>query len=184
MSTSKTRQERETRFSGLYELVYTDVLRFVQRRAGPEHAEDIVHEAFLVTWRRLDDLPTEHEDARAWMFAVARNCMLNTVRGEKRQGALAVRIAAHASTFTDAATELINEHVDLVAAWRQLRPLDQEVLALAIWEELPSSKAGQVLGISSAAYRLRLHRARKSLRRMLDASASPNSFAEFLMTES
>lgn len=65
MSTSKTRQERETRFSGLYELVYTDVLRFVQRRAGPEHAEDIVHEAFLVTWRRLDDLPTEHEDARA-----------------------------------------------------------------------------------------------------------------------
>lgn len=184
MSTSKTRQERETRFSGLYELVYTDVLRFVQRRAGPEHAEDIVHEAFLVTWRRWDDLPTEHEDARAWMFAVARNCMLNNVRGEKRQGALAVRIAAHASAFTDAATELVNEHVDLVSAWRQLRPLDQEVLALAIWEELPSSKAGQVLGISSAAYRLRLHRARKSLRRMLDASASPNSFAEFLMTES
>ncbi|WP_446754323.1 sigma factor-like helix-turn-helix DNA-binding protein [Glutamicibacter sp. BSL13] len=72
----------------------------------------------------------------------------------------------------------------MVAAWHRLRPLDQEVLALAIWEELHSSKAGQVLGISSAAYRLRLHRARKSLRRMLDASASPNSFAEFLMTES
>ncbi|MFI6513798.1 RNA polymerase sigma factor [Streptosporangium sp. NPDC050855] len=56
---------------------------------------------------------------------------------------------------------------DLVIAWRRLRPEDQEVLSLAIWEDLPSPQAARVLGISAPAYRLRLHRARSALRREL-----------------
>lgn len=183
MSTPETKQDREARFSRLYELAYTDVLRFIQRRAGPDHAEDIVHEAFLVAWRRLDDLPAKPGDARAWLFATARNCLLNNQRGQMRQGALAVRVAAQTPTFTDAEADLTHQRIDLAAAWQRLRPEDQEVLALAIWEDLPSPQAGQVLGISSAAYRIRLHRARKSLRRELDASPFPAPLAEPLMTE-
>lgn len=183
MSTSEIQQNREARFSRLYELAYTDVLRFIQRRAGPEHAEDIVHEAFLAAWRRLDELPAKHDDARAWLFATARNCLLNDRRGQARQGALAVRIATRTPTITDAEAELTHQRIDLAAAWQRLRPEDQEVLALAIWEDLPSSQAGKILGISSAAYRIRLHRARKSLRHELDASPFPAPLAGSLMTE-
>jgi RNA polymerase sigma-70 factor (ECF subfamily) len=183
MSTLEINQDREARFSRLYELAYTDVLRFIQRRAGPDHAEDIVHEAFLAVWRRLEDLPAKHDDARAWLFATARNCLLNNQRGQARQGALAVRVAARTPTFTDAEAELTHQRIDLAAAWQRLRPEDQEVLALAIWEDLPSAQAGKVLGISSAAYRIRLHRARKALRRELDASPFPAPLAESLMTE-
>lgn len=140
-------------------------------------------EAFLATWRRLDGLPAKHEDARAWLFATARNCLLNKQRGQARQGALVVRDAARTPTFTDSEAELTHQRIDLAAAWQRLRPEDQEVLALAIWEDLPSSQAGQVLGISSAAYRIRLHRARKSLRHELDASPFPTPLADSLMTE-
>lgn len=35
---------------------YADLLRFVQRRAGPSPAEDVVADAFMVVWRRLDEL--------------------------------------------------------------------------------------------------------------------------------
>lgn len=139
MSTKETKQDREARFSRLYELAYTDVLRFIQRRAGPDHAEDIVHEAFLVAWRRLDDLPAKPGDARAWLFATARNCLLNNQRGQVRQGALAVRVAAQTPTFTDAEADLTHQRIDLAAAWQRLRPEDQEVLALAIWEDLPAA---------------------------------------------
>lgn len=38
-----------------YEAVYPDLIRFVQRRAHPEHVEDVVADAFLVVWRRLDE---------------------------------------------------------------------------------------------------------------------------------
>lgn len=183
MSTQETKQNREARFSKLYELAYTDVLRFIQRRAGPDQAEDIVHEAFLAAWRRLDEIPPKHGDARAWLFATARNCLLNNQRGQARQGALAVRVATRTSTFADSESELTHQRIDLASAWQRLRPEDQEVLALAIWEDLPSPQAGQVLGISSAAYRIRLHRARKSLRRELDASPFPAPLAGTLMTE-
>ncbi|GAA5228693.1 RNA polymerase sigma factor [Paeniglutamicibacter antarcticus] len=183
MSTSEKKQDREARFSKLYGLVYNDVLRFIQRRAGPDHAEDIAHEAFMAAWRRLDHLPSKHDEARAWLFATARNCMLNNQRGQARQGALAVRVATWTPTFVDAETDMTHLCIDLAAAWQRLRPEDQETLSLAIWEDLPSSQAGQVLGISSAAYRIRLHRARKSLRRELDSSPYPASLAESLMTE-
>lgn len=177
------RSGREKRFAELYELAYRDVLRFIQRRAGPDHAEDIAHEAFLVVWRRLDDLPEKHEDARAWLFTTARNCLFNSQRGHARQGALAIRVAARTAPFIDTEHDLTEQRIDLAAAWRVLRPEEQEVLSLAVWEQLPSKQAGEVLGISSASYRLRLHRARKSLRRELETATFVAPLTERLITE-
>lgn len=73
--------DRERTFRSTYEAVYPDLIRFVQRRAHPDHAEDVVADAFLVVWRRLDDLPVLPEDARAWIYGIARNILLNTSRG-------------------------------------------------------------------------------------------------------
>lgn len=112
-----------------------------------------------------------------------RNCLLNNQREQVRHGTLAVRVAAQTPTFTDAESDLTHQRIDLAAAWQRLRLEDQEVLALAIWEDLPSSQAGQILGISSAAYRIRLHRARKTLCRELDSSPFPAPLADPLMTE-
>lgn len=183
MNPQQQQQARERHFASLYGRAYTDVLRFVQRRAGPQNAEDVVHEVFLIAWRRFDDVPAGHDDARAWLFGVARNCLLNDQRGQARRGALGVRIASASPASVEAQDDLIALRVDMAAAWQRLRPAEQEVLALAIWEELPSPQAGRVLGISSAAYRIRLHRARLALRRHLDTTTSPASFAGSAATE-
>jgi len=165
--------DRARRFARLYDSHYADVLRFVQRRAGPGPAEDVVHEAFLVAWRRFDDLPARDADARAWLFATARNCMLNARRGERRQDALTVRIADHVAHSTGAPDDHVVPRLDLVRAWARLDGAQQEVLALALWDDLTSPQAGRVLGISASAYRIRLHRARAALRRHLDTDPSP-----------
>lgn len=68
-------------------------MRFAQRRVHPSHAEDITADTFLVAWRRFDDAPNEPDHLRAWLFGVARHCLLNTRRGQVRQDALAVRVA-------------------------------------------------------------------------------------------
>lgn len=47
------------------------------------------------------------------------------------------------------------------------------MLALALWEDLPSPQAARVLGISATAYRLRLSRARRTLRGLLEPSQTP-----------
>ncbi|PFG38053.1 RNA polymerase sigma-70 factor (ECF subfamily) [Georgenia soli] len=168
MSQASDAPQREHTFRSLYEAVYPDLLRFVQRRAAPDHAEDVVAEAFLVVWRRLDDLPRAHPDARAWIFGIARNILLNEHRGEQRRRALGVRLADAMTSSDEIATEAVVHRVDLARAWRRLSERHQEALALAVLDGLNAPQAAGVLAISPVAFRLRLSRARRALRLHLD----------------
>lgn len=176
MSTSRGRPgaDAEARFRDLYETTYDDLVRFAQRRVDHGHAEDLAAETMLVAWRRFDQLPEQPGDARAWLFGIARNLLLNARRGERRRGALEVRIARTAAggAVTDDA-DVVARHVDLSRAWRRLTPQHQETLALTVWDHLTSSEAALVLGISPVAYRLRLTRARRALRALTDHLAEP-----------
>lgn len=152
-------------FRACYKQVYDDLLRFVQRRAHPSHAEDVVAEVFLVAWRRLPDLPRELDSARAWLFGIAHKTLANTRRSADRREALSVRIAEHATPPDPSADpDLVAARLDLATAWRHLPAVHQEALALTAWEGLSSPQAAGVLGISPTAYRLRLSRARRALR--------------------
>jgi RNA polymerase sigma-70 factor, ECF subfamily len=172
--------DREARFRALYADAYADVLRFAQRRVDPSHAEDVAADAFLVAWRRLDDAPTRPDDRRAWLFGIARHCLLNSRRGDGRRDALAVRVAESLPASSpagglEAEADLVAHRIDLAAAWRRLRVTDQETLALTVFEDLTSPQAGRVLGITAASYRLRLLRARRALRRELELSEPASS---------
>lgn len=164
---------RETRFRQLFADSYADVVRFATRRVEPSAAEDVAAEAFLVVWRRLDELPARSGDARAWLFGITRGCLLNARRGQGRQDALAVRLSTEdPQRMVDAdGTDDAVRRVDLRRAWRGLSDAQQEVLALALLDDVTSAEAASILGTTSTAYRLRLARARAALRRLLDAPA-------------
>ena len=160
--------DREQTFRALYEAAYPDLRRFVQRRVHPDHVDDTLAEAFLVVWRRLDDVPAARDDARAWIFGVTRHVLLNTYRGDQRRQALGGRLAEATPTGPETAPDDVVHRVDLAAAWRRLTPTHQEALALAVLDGLDAPRAAAVLGISPVAFRLRLSRARRALRLHLD----------------
>jgi RNA polymerase sigma-70 factor (ECF subfamily) len=155
---------RKARFRALYEEAYEPVLRFARRRTSREDADDVVAETFLVAWRRLDDVPRRDGESVPWLYAVARNCLRTAHRTGVRQHAVAVRISRDTTTTVGQSLPDIPGRVDLERAWSRLTDDEQEVLSLALWEELTSPEASRVLGISGAAYRMRLSRARRSLR--------------------
>ena len=166
----------------MYEATYADLVRFVQRRVHPTHAEDIVADVFLVAWRRFDDLPADARDARAWLFGIAQRTLLNGQRGDRRRQALTIRIAdaivvAQAGeAWKGSDSELVARRLDLAAAWSRLTPAHQETLSLAVWDGLDGPQAAVVLGISPVAFRLRLSRARRALRRYCEFTpAQPSS---------
>lgn len=199
---------REHRFRRLYVDVYADVLRFVQRRVADGAgggvggtAEDVTAEVFLVVWRRVDDVPggdggNSVDAARAWVFGIARNLLLNSRRGARRQVALGVRLAdaervqalgsgavgsaAVASKAADHGASEVALRVDLERAWRELSDVHQEALALSAFEGLDSHEAAAVLGITATAFRLRLSRARKTLRSALGAEHARTPLSERL----
>ena len=174
--------DREARFRTVYEATYPDLLRFVQRRVHPTHAEDIVADVFLVAWRRFDDLPPDAGDARAWLFGIAQRTLLNGQRGDRRRQALTIRVADAivvaqvGEAWKGSDSELVARRLDLAAAWSRLTPAHQETLSLAVWDGLDGPHAAVVLGISPVAFRLRLSRARRALRRYWEFTpAQPSS---------
>lgn len=183
--TTSSRAERELRFREIYDGVYVDLLRFVRRRVHPSHAEDVVGEVMLVAWRRLDDVPGDHSAARAWLFGVARKTLQNARRREDRHEAVAVRLAEvrHTPGADDRHPDLVASQLDVAAAWPLLSPLHQEALALAALDGLSAPEAAVVLGISPTAFRLRLSRARRSLRRLLDPAATDDRLSGHLASD-
>lgn len=162
-------RSREQHFRTAFADGYADVVKFARRRADPERAEDIAAETFLVAWRRIADLPTDPGDARAWLFGIARHCLLNDRRAERRRDGLVVRLAdlATAPPLSDPDATLLR--IDLAAAFNHLSSTDQEVLGLVVFERLTTTQVATVLELSPGAVRVRLSRARAALRRGLDS---------------
>ncbi len=167
------RSPREQRFRALYDAAYVDLLRFIRRRVHPTHAEDVVGEVMLVAWRRLDEVPDDLSAARAWLFGVARKTLQNARRREERRDAVAVRLAEARPAEAGEHPDLVSSRVDISVAWPRLSATDQEAIVLSVLDGLSAPEAAAVLGISPAAFRLRLSRARRTLRRHVDAVPDP-----------
>jgi RNA polymerase sigma-70 factor (ECF subfamily) len=157
--------ERADRFGHIYESYYGAVSAYARRRlTDGDLAQDAVSETFLVAWRRLDDVPAG-SDALPWLYGVARRVIANQRRGNLRRGELSSRLAREPTLNreVDAGVLFDDERRTVLSALDRLRPGEQEILRLAVWEELSHREIGLVVGCSEATVAVRLHRARGRL---------------------
>lgn len=165
----------EERFSALFERTHPALLGYAVRRvADPADAADVVAETYLVAWRRLDDVPGGDE-ARPWLFGVARRVLANHYRGERRRLALADRLRDALHESVPVAAPDAHEPSLVERAVERLGDDDRELLRLVAWEELAREEIAVAMGLSRATVRVRLHRARARLR---DAMAHLEEQAE------
>lgn len=151
-------------FIAVFEATYVDLVRFAARRVERSRAEDIAAEAFATAWRRRTDLPSTPDEARAWLFGIARILVL----AHQRRANSAVTVQIENTLAVGDHQDSVIAHVDLASAWNRLTAVHQEALSVSAWDGLNSMQAAVVLGISPVAYRIRLSRARKALRIQLD----------------
>jgi len=152
-------------FRRIYDDHHAAVLAYCLRRAPLEDAKDAAEEAFLVAWRRIDNVPTG-EGSLPWLYGVARRVLANQRRSRARATRLWARLRSNPPTlWPDPETVVVRREQDreLLAALERLKPTDQEVIRLSMWEELPQAAIGAVLGCSDRAVTMRLHRALKRL---------------------
>lgn len=150
------------RFEALWTAYYPSVVAYAARRGGPDLAPDVAAAAFAVLWRRIDDPPKE---PLPWLYAVARRELANQRRGDNRREALRSRLRLGRTDRLQAPdpAEGATEGMRARSALARLRPADREVLMLVAWEGLDPAQAAAALGISPAAFAVRLHRARRRL---------------------
>ncbi len=165
-------------FERIYAEQLPDLLGFCLRRcASREDAADLVAEVFLVAWRRFGELPGG-EQTRLWLFGTAHRALANQSRADRRRRNLGAQLAKHLAEARAPDPASVFEHDDRVRAIRQsldvLGDVDRALITLTAWESLTVAEAARVLGLTAGAARVRLHRARARLRRVLDtAAASP-----------
>jgi RNA polymerase sigma-70 factor, ECF subfamily len=157
-------------FSAAFDAHAEQVLRFSRRRLGDQDAAwDVVTETFTTAWRHWRERP-EPPELLPWLYAIAGNAVRGQRRSAGRRSRLAARLSAapQAAPGSDPADGVVLGQ-SLAVALAQLPERDQELLRLVAWEELTDARAlGLVLGLSPSAVRVRLHRARRRLRRLLD----------------
>ncbi len=162
---------REARFARLFNETRADLLAYALRRArSPEDAADVLAETFLIAWRKLDSLPPADE-ARLWLFGVARNLLR---QGANRERALDTGVQRLADELRDAVSTFAYVPDEgsprLRAGLKALPERQQEVLLLTAWEGLSPREIAAVTRTPVNLVRVRLHRARTRLRRELAAT--------------
>jgi RNA polymerase sigma-70 factor (ECF subfamily) len=153
------RLSAESRFRAVF--AHLGAVTAYARRRGSHDPDSIAAEAMAIAWRKLVDVPPD--DPRPWLFATARNLLL----AERRQHVPSTGTYSEALFPAEPAPELRALDPELLAALRSLTNVDREALFLIAWEDLSPSLAAKSLGISKAAFRVRLHRARRRLERQL-----------------
>ncbi|MEX1005440.1 MAG: sigma-70 family RNA polymerase sigma factor [Acidimicrobiia bacterium] len=162
---------REAAFRRLFHANYRPLLAYAVRRTTQRSdAEDAVAEAFVVAWRRIDEVPTDDREQRLWLYAVARRTLANHRRGSKRAERLPQRLIPLTGNSPSADMNIEDEADVQLGLWAlgQLSEEDQELVRLALWEELTHAEIAQLIGTPVPNVAVRLHRARERLRQIFN----------------
>ena len=160
-------QDAVERFTCLYERTRPRVYAFAVSHAGRQLAEEIVSEVYLIAWRKLADIP---QPELPWLLSVARNVTANQFGATVRQRSITAELQSWTDTGRPAAADIadqVTERHAVLAALGALSAPDRDLLTLVAWHGLTPAAAARVMGCSTAAYFVRLHRARRRLERAL-----------------
>ncbi|GAA2291081.1 RNA polymerase sigma factor [Nonomuraea roseoviolacea subsp. roseoviolacea] len=159
-------------FAELFDRYSAMLYRYVSKRLGPEPAEDLVGETFLVAFARRRSYDLAYADARPWLFGIltklisrhrrteaARYRALLRAPVEDRVDSPADRVAAGVSAQA--------ARPELAGALAALPAKDRDVLLLIAWGDLTYEETAQALGIPVGTVRSRLNRGRRKVRAAL-----------------
>lgn len=156
-------------FEQLYRATYPRVVAYARSVASREDADDAVAEAFAIAWRRQRDIPADAE--LGWLIGVTRRVLSNARRSRRRAGALHALLDLQPRAAAPDPADRVGDP-ELRDALLALSPLDREAVVLTAWFDLSTADAAQALGVSPAAFRMRISRARRRLRASLTTTTS------------
>jgi RNA polymerase sigma-70 factor (ECF subfamily) len=156
---------REALVKSTYAAAYTLALRLT---SNEEDARDVVQEAYLKAFRSLKRF---RGDARfsTWLYRITANCASNHLSRRSRgqheklpEDDSPADERAESDPEAMAEAGLLRDRMSKALA--ELSPLLRSVVVLRDVYDLPHEAIAQELGISEAAAKVRLHRARRKLR--------------------
>jgi RNA polymerase sigma factor (sigma-70 family) len=161
-------------FEAFYRRHVDRVTGFAVRRCdGPDEVADLVAATFLAVIESAPRYDPARGEPISWLFGIAANQLRMQRRGGWRQRDIAVRVSGQRLLDADDVQRL-EERIDAERLAEPVRRAiarlprgERAVFELVTRDGLSAAQAGAAIGISPAAVRVRLSRARTKLRREL-----------------
>ena len=155
-----------------FEMLYRRYVRSIfglalRRLRDRERAEDAVQETFAAIWRSASSYKPERGPAAPWLYAIARNAIVDRFRGHLEPTG---EVPELASGEPDPADRAESSYV----SWRVHRALDElsererEVVELAYWSGLSQSEVAEYLHIPLGTVKTRTRSALAKLADVLE----------------
>lgn len=159
-------------FAIVFDRHFDAIHAYLQRRVGPDLADELAAQVFLVAFDSRARYDTSKPDARPWLFGIASNLLGRHRRHELRQ------LRAYSRSGVDPVLDAFDGIEDRMDASNLRRELaealarvpaeERDVLLLYAWAELSYSEIGDALEIPLGTVRSRLSRVRGRVRELLE----------------
>lgn len=159
------------RFAVIFERHGEAIHRYIARRLGPDAADDLAAETFLLAFQRRDGYDTTCPDARPWLYGIATNLVARRRQAEARFYRAIARsgVDPAAEPVEDTVTARVSAQAGrgrLAAALAGLSSGDRDVLLLTA-SGLSYAETARALGVPAGTVSSRLVRARTKVREAL-----------------
>lgn len=149
------------------DMAYTIAVRMLGERT---EAEEVVQEAFIKAFSNLGTFRRE-SGFSTWLFRIVYNGAVSRLRTRKRT--LSGEVTVMEKLATDEPDYIESEERDFrkqAVLWgiAQLKPVDRAIITLFYHEERSLREIGEVTGLHEDVVKMRLHRARKKMKQLLE----------------
>jgi RNA polymerase sigma-70 factor (ECF subfamily) len=154
-------------FTAVFNDLYANLCRFLEcMLRGSGAAQDIAQETFVRLYRKGNpNMPAE--EARFWIYRVARNLALNELNKMRTRNQLAenARPALHARELNPSEEYEQSERREILLGLLESLPEHQRAaLVLREQQEMSYAEIARVLSITESKVKVDIHRARIALR--------------------
>lgn len=157
-------------FAPLYDKYYVQIFRFILKRVGNEEdAADVTSQVFVKAITYLPKYQFRGVPFTSWLHMVARNELNLLFRSKKYSRTVDVK-----TEYLHQLMEEVEEIEDngllqiMINAIRQLKIEEIELLEMRYFEKRPFKEVSEILGISEANAKVKMHRIIKKLKELCD----------------
>jgi RNA polymerase sigma factor (sigma-70 family) len=173
-------------FGELFERYAGLLYGYTARRVGPQAAEDLVAETFLVAFTVRGRYDPAAPSARPWLFGILTNLLHDHRRAEVRAWQALARAGSDplgvGRQITEPFVEPVSARVDAQAAASSIAgalaampTAQRDLLLLHIWAGMDYPELAATLGLPPGTVRSRLHRAKARLRQAVPGHYAPST---------
>lgn len=146
----------------------------VRTGSSPPAAEELAQETLLMVWRKAHQFDPGRASAAAWIFTIARNLRIDSIRRADR----AVYAEDQAPpgddpAQPDAILSGVQDGARVRAAMRSLNPDQAQAIEMAFFHEQTHTQISEVLGVPLGTIKARIRFGMMKLRAIIEREGGP-----------